>query len=99
MAIFKGVPCPLTSRYLTENVFYRYPQVFPLETCPFYANPMQFFYMQHKCVIYAYSKNGVCEYFSILESLNSLGVAYIGYDWKAKTSCGFNSIDVASIFM
>ena len=30
-------------------------------------------------------KNGVFEYFCILGSQNSLGIALIGYDWKAET--------------
>ena len=42
MAIFTGVPWPLTSRYVTENRFYGYPRVSPLQTCPLYDNHMQF---------------------------------------------------------
>ena len=42
MAIFKGVPWPLTSRYVNENGFYGYPRVSPLQTCPLYDNHMQF---------------------------------------------------------
>ena len=40
--LLKGVPWPLTSRYVNENRFYGYPRVSPLQTCPLYDNHMQF---------------------------------------------------------
>ena len=42
MVVFRGVPCPLISRYVNENGFYGYPRVSPLQTCPLYDNHMQF---------------------------------------------------------
>ena len=50
----------------------------------FLANAMQFFCLQYKCVIFAYSKNDVFEYFCILESLKDLELHKFGMTGKLR---------------
>lgn len=55
MAIFKGVPRLLISRFLNENGFYEHTHVSPSQSCPFYDNPMQI--LQKTCFFLYAVKN------------------------------------------